>query len=79
MFQFAVEEGYTNNADYKSLHKVGCRDLRDGETVTITGDSTDRALILDVLTSYAYDDYTWEDILAQTQPCIRQQFTSIKE
>ena len=79
MFEFAVEESAFGDADYKSLHKVGCRDLRDGETVTITGDSTDRALILDVLTSYAYDDYTWEDILAQTKPCIRQQFTSIKE
>ena len=79
MFQFAVEEGYTNNADYKSLHKVGCRDLRDGETVTLSRDNLNRALILDVLKGYAYDDYTWEDILAQTKPCIRQQFISIKE
>ena len=79
MFEFAVEESAFGDADYKSLHKVGCRDLRDGETVTLSRDNLNRALILDVLKGYAFDDYTWEDIMAQTKPCIRQQFTSIKE
>ena len=73
--QLAIDYGNEGRAGYGRIHKFGCRDLDDAETLrspaTRNDITTPATLVAAFHRTTAWDDYRDADILALLAPCAK--------
>jgi len=73
--RLAIDYGNEGRAGYGRIHKLGCRDLDDAETLrnpaTRNDITTPGELVAAFNRTTCWDDYSTSDILALLAPCAR--------